>query len=421
MIHLEEFLWCFSIISFSFQLLHQSIKAFYKTLTCNSYSSSSPPTLPWMHFCSPLPVLKDWNHALKKNYDGSPSDSSVYLVSKRLVFASVEEDLKVTKLDNMTSENLSKSREVKVSATRGWKRPARIIIPESPVCDFGDVVEVLDEKDFEVEGRDFFLASRRGRRRVMEDGYSVVTDIFGDPKQALFGVFDGHGGRAAVDYAVENLGKNIVVAIGEVGKAEEELEQAIRKSYLITDKAFLKTGQCSGACAATVLLKDGELYAANAGDCRVVLSRKGVVDALTSDHHVSREDERFRIQNLGGYVNCRNGVWRAQDSLAVSRAIGDQNLKEWIISEPEIKKLRLTSDCEYLIMASDGLWNKVNNQEAVDIVSRHKITIESCKKLVDLSTSRGNKDDAMVMVVNLQNFMRENKDVKEISHPVQKV
>lgn len=54
-----------------------------------------------------------------------------------------------------------------------------------------------------------------------------------------------------------------------------------------------------------------------------------------------------------------NGAWRVQGSLAVSRAIGDLHLKEWIISEPETKKLSLTSDCEFLIMASDGLWDKV--------------------------------------------------------------
>ncbi|XP_043720779.1 probable protein phosphatase 2C 74 [Telopea speciosissima] len=331
-----------------------------------------------------------------------------------------EDDLKSTRPDqvrnnscNMTSEGLNSSPppplsnngEVKVS-TKAWKRPAIISIPKSPVCDFDDVGEVLDNKDFEGQGRDFFLASRRGRRPVMEDGFSVITDILGDPKQVFFGVFDGHGGRAAVDYATENLGKNIVAAIGEVGKAEDQIEKAIRKGYLTTDNDFLSKGQCSGACVATVLLKDRELYVANAGDCRVVLSRKGVGEALTSDHRLNREDERSRIENLGGYVSCRNGVWRAQDTLAISRSIGDQSLKEWIISEPEIKKLHLTSDCEFLIVASDGLWDKVNNQEAVDVVLKHKITLESCKKLVDISSRRGNKDDATVMVINLQNFLR---------------
>ena len=58
-------------------------------------------------------------------------------------------------------------------------------------------------------------------------------------------------------------------------------------------------------------------------------------------------------------MECKNGVWRVQGSLAVSRAIGDVHLKEWVISEPEIRRLPLTPDCEFLIMASDGLWDKV--------------------------------------------------------------
>ncbi|RZS07621.1 hypothetical protein BHM03_00038512 [Ensete ventricosum] len=99
------------------------------------------------------------------------------------------------------------------------------------------------------------------------------------------------------------------------------------------------------------------------------MSRKGVADALTDDHRAGREDERNRIENSvtynilnstqGGYVTCRNGIWRVQDSLAVSRAIGDLNMKEWIISEPETETVQLTPDCEFLIVASDGLWDKV--------------------------------------------------------------
>lgn len=58
-------------------------------------------------------------------------------------------------------------------------------------------------------------------------------------------------------------------------------------------------------------------------------------------------------------MNFHNGVWRVQDSLAISRAIGDAYLKEWIISEPETRRLPVTQDCEFLIMASDGLWDKV--------------------------------------------------------------
>lgn len=67
----------------------------------------------------------------------------------------------------------------------------------------------------------------------------------------------------------------------------------------------------------------------------------------------------YKIKLQGGFVHSCNGVWRLQGTLAVSRAIGDLHLKQWIISEPEILKMPLTSDCEFLILASDGLWDKV--------------------------------------------------------------
>ncbi|XXG39460.1 hypothetical protein AAC387_Pa01g0414 [Persea americana] len=315
------------------------------------------------------------------------------------------EEISVTsKVDGLSSMVTCKGGEVKVLG-KVRKRPARIAIPQmNRDLDFEEVGLDGGEKDFHVGGRDFCLASKKGKRKAMEDGYGFITEICGNSKQAFFGVFDGHGGRAAVDYASDKLGRNIITAMAEYEKAENQLEQAIRAGYLTTDKEFLSQGVSSGTCAATVLLKDGELHVSNVGDCRVVLSRKGIADPLTKDHRVQREDERVRIESSGGYVNCHSGVWRVQGSLAVSRAIGDVHLKEWVISEPETNKLRLTPDCEFLIIASDGLWDMVTNQEAVDVVLTHKDSIESCRKLVDISSSRGSRDDITVMVVNLHNF-----------------
>nr|GMD72779.1 probable protein phosphatase 2C 74 [Ipomoea batatas] len=263
----------------------------------------------------------------------------------------------------------------------------------------------------EVEGRDYFVASKKGRREVMEDGHSVILDILGDSKQAFFVVIDGHGGRNAVDYVAENLGKNIVNSL-EAGNNKLSsssygncIEDALRQGYSETDKQFLVQGKDGGACAASVLIKDGEMHVANVGDCGVVLSRKSVAVSLTSDHRpVSREDERARIEKSGGMLYCQNGVLRVNGSLAVSRAFGDHHLKELIISEPDILKLPLTSDCQFLILASDGLWDKVSNQEAVDVVLSENNSMKSCKKLVDLSSKRGSLDDVTVMVINLQNF-----------------
>lgn len=53
----------------------------------------------------------------------------------------------------------------------------------------------------------------------------------------------------------------------------------------------------SGVCTATAFIKDGELHAANVGDCRVVMCKRGVANALTRDHRAGREDERIRIES----------------------------------------------------------------------------------------------------------------------------
>lgn len=58
-------------------------------------------------------------------------------------------------------------------------------------------------------------------------------------------------------------------------------------------------------------------------------------------------------------MECRNGVWRVLGSLAVSRSIGDCYLKQWVTAEPETKVVKLESEFEFLILASDGLWDKV--------------------------------------------------------------
>lgn len=62
-------------------------------------------------------------------------------------------------------------------------------------------------------------------------------------------------------------------------------------------------------------------------------------------------------------MDCCRSVWRIQGSLAVSRGIGDRQLKQWVIAEPETKILKLNPECEFLMLASDGLWDKVISEK----------------------------------------------------------
>uniref|UniRef100_A0A7N0TXM0 protein-serine/threonine phosphatase n=1 Tax=Kalanchoe fedtschenkoi TaxID=63787 RepID=A0A7N0TXM0_KALFE len=287
------------------------------------------------------------------------------------------------------------------------KRPPNIHIPVAPLGYSAESPPARDSADETTdEGVGYCAYSKRGRRGPLEDRYSAI-DICRDTNQAVFGVFDGHGGAKASEFAAENLNRNIAAALSGA-TSEEEMRDAIRDAYLITDEEFLKLDVNGGSCCVTAAFKNGNLAVSNVGDCRVVMSRGGVAEALTTDHKASREDERDRIEALGGYVDDCRGVWRIQGSLAVSRGVGDRHLKKWIIAEPETTVLKIEPDQEFLILASDGLWDNVSNQEAVDIVRSYRNGDEdvaglssACYRMAELSVSRGCIDDITVLVIQL--------------------
>lgn len=114
--------------------------------------------------------------------------------------------------------------------------------------------------------------------------------------QAIFGIFDGHGGAKAAEFAAENLDKNIFKEV--MKRDENEIEEAVKQGYLNTDSEFLKEDVHGGSCCVTALIRKGTLVVSNAGDCRAVMSRGGLAEALTSDHRPSREDEKNRIETM---------------------------------------------------------------------------------------------------------------------------
>ncbi|XP_020585837.1 probable protein phosphatase 2C 25 [Phalaenopsis equestris] len=294
------------------------------------------------------------------------------------------------------------------------KRPARINIPMIGLEAIEPPLGSDSLREMEEGSALYSVYCKRGRKRVeMEDRYSAAIDLHGDPQMAFFGVFDGHGGSKASQFVSESIGKRIMEEVMNGGGEEKgiRIEEEIKNAYLKTDAEFLKEESRGGTCCVTALVRKGDLIVSNAGDCRAVMSVSGAAEALTSDHRPSRPDEKDRIESLGGYIDCSRSVWRLQGSLAVSRGIGDSHLKQWVISEPETRVIKIQPDCEFLILASDGLWEKVSNQEAIDIARplcvdpQKPAPLSACKKLVNLSISRGSMDDISVMIIQLRQFI----------------
>lgn len=161
-----------------------------------------------------------------------------------------------------------------------------------------------------------------------------------------------------------------------------------------------------------------QIYVAHAGDSRAILVHSsGQVTVLTSDHKPNRPDERKRIQELGGSVVFW-GVWRVEGILAVSRAIGDRMLKPFVVADPEVKQHSRTQNDRFLIVASDGLWDTVSNEDAGALVMAHDDVQVAAKRLMDEAYSRGSMDNICVMVIDLREYDHDYHVVVELSNVV---
>ncbi|GJP56222.1 hypothetical protein CLOM_g15300 [Closterium sp. NIES-68] len=166
----------------------------------------------------------------------------------------------------------------------------------------------------------------------MEDAHVAVDDLsqaIGDVAvahpRAFYGIFDGHGGDAAAQFARQKLLGHVV----RDAAFPLHVGSALRNAFLRTDRE-LETARTpegyameSGTTALAVLLLGRSLYVANAGDCRAVLCRRGQAVELSRDHRAACQHERARVERAGGWVVDDY----LNDQLAVTRALGDWHLE----------------------------------------------------------------------------------------------
>ncbi|MXQ86113.1 hypothetical protein E5288_WYG002100 [Bos mutus] len=137
----------------------------------------------------------------------------------------------------------------------------------------------------------------------------------------------------------------------------------------------------SGSTAVGVLISPQHTYFINCGDSRGLLCRNRKVYFFTQDHKPSNPLEKERIQNAGGSVM----IQRVNGSLAVSRALGDFDYKcvhgkgptEQLVSpEPEVHDIeRSEEDDQFIILACDGIWDVMGNEELCDFGSRDNMSV----------------------------------------------
>lgn len=101
------------------------------------------------------------------------------------------------------------------------------------------------------------------------------------------------------------------------------------------------------------------------------------------------------------------GTWRVGGVLAVSRAFGDRPLKRYVIPTPDVRDERLEAGDECLILASDGLWDVVSNQDAVRLVRDIPRADKAAQRLVEEAYQRGSSDNISVVLVKFAGLAQE--------------
>ncbi|KAJ4887891.1 putative protein phosphatase 2C 71 [Raphanus sativus] len=258
-------------------------------------------------------------------------------------------------------------------------------------------------------------ASSAGKRSSMEDFFETRIDGIDGEIVGLFGVFDGHGGAAAAEYLKRHLFSNLITHPNFI----TDTKSAIADAYNHTDSELLKSENNNhtidaGSTASTAILVGDRLLVANVGDSRAVICRAGNAFAVSRDHKPDQSDERERIENAGGFVMWA-GTWRVGGILAVSRSFGDRLLKEYVIADPEIQEEKIDDSLEFLILASDGLWDVFSNEEAVAVVKEVEEPEESAKKLVGEAIKRGSADNITCVVVRFLESKTANIKDSDIS------
>lgn len=238
---------------------------------------------------------------------------------------------------------------------------------EAPKTDFSS----------DCNSNDFFdvaVGEMQGWRAAMEDEHAVdIAFPASNSDEGLFCVFDGHSGTGGAQlcsslFPVES--RNHRDSNGRINFHEVFL--------VVDEKLRVAVKDGSGCTAVAVHVTPKMITCASVGDSRAVLCRGGSAVALSEDHKPELSQERERIEAAGGFVKDN----RVNGQLAMSRAMGDFTYKDkseldktqqLVIAVPDVVELaRDPAKDSFVVVACDGIFDVLSNEELVEMILKHK-------------------------------------------------
>lgn len=281
------------------------------------------------------------------------------------------------------------------------------------------------------------LFTQQGRKGINQDAMLVLENFASRADTIFCGVFDGHGqdGHLVARNVRDILPLKLAscwqalhsAAIepdlspdGEeasyISQTESSFEvkdvrdsslihswkESFMSAYKLMDRELLVDDQvdciCSGTTAVTLVKQGNDLIIGNVGDSRAVLGTTTedhslLALQLTVDLKPDLPKEAERISRFKGRVFALRDepsvkrVWLPHQNtpgLAMARALGDYCLKNFgVISEPEVTYRRLTKKDKFVVLATDGVWDVLSNEQVVEIVDSAPARSLAAKAVVD--------------------------------------
>ncbi len=262
------------------------------------------------------------------------------------------------------------------------------------------------EKQFdsgEKNGLKYALVAMQGWRVEMEDAHTISIDDLGKDT-CLFAVFDGHAGSKVAKKASTEL----LAQLKQLNK-EEDFGKKMKKGFRKLDEELRSLNDRSGSTALVCTITPTQIIFSNCGDSRGFLCSykddedkdnedkdgkvKNIIKFSTEDHKPYNDKEQARIENAGGTVMMQ----RVNGSLAVSRALGDFDYKsapgldafeQMVSPEPETEIIERSEDDKFVLLACDGVYDVMANEDIADfILGRLKTGMDIkkiCSQLIDI-------------------------------------
>ncbi|KAK9071664.1 hypothetical protein SSX86_008093 [Deinandra increscens subsp. villosa] len=299
-------------------------------------------------------------------------------------------------------------------------------------------------------------AKLQGAREEMEDD-AVVLGSFSELDGFYFAaVFDGHAGFSSVTFLREELYKECVKALqGEQLLNKKDIigiKNALQEAFENADAKLSNWLEMSGeddesgATATAMLIGNDMLFISHVGDSCAVLSKSGKAEELTDSHRPYGRSkvalqEIKRIREAGGWIS--DG--RICGDISVSRAFGDIRFKtkknemlrkgvaegRWsekfvsrvqfggdlVIATPDTYQVSLGPDAEFVLLATDGLWDYIKSSDAVNFVRdqlrEHGDVQVASEALAQMALDQYSQDNVTIVIADLGRTDWENLPIQK--------